>query len=85
MAIFHRELRAAAPFIFKITLCTDPTENPVSHCCGCMFTATLSGNRLPISPCADGIENSFPSIVASIHVYRAVAWQRVDQIYIYFK
>jgi hypothetical protein len=27
----------------------------------------------------DRIENSFPSIVASIRVYGAVAWQRVNQ------
>jgi hypothetical protein len=29
---------------------------------------------------ADGTENTFPSVVASIPVYRAVAWQCVDQI-----
>jgi hypothetical protein len=29
---------------------------------------------------ADRIENSFPSIVISIHVYRYVAWQRDDKI-----
>jgi hypothetical protein len=29
----------------------------------------------------DHIEISFPSIVASIRVYRAIAWQRVDQIH----
>jgi hypothetical protein len=48
-----------------------------------MFTAALPGNRLSISPrlCSARItENSFPSTVASIRVYEAVAWQRVDQI-----
>jgi hypothetical protein len=30
---------------------------------------------------ADGIENSVSCIVASIRVYKAVAWQRVDYIY----
>jgi hypothetical protein len=30
--------------------------------------------------CADRIENSFPSIVACIRVYRTVAWQLVDQM-----
>jgi hypothetical protein len=29
---------------------------------------------------AERMENNFPSIVASIRVYRAAAWQRVDQI-----
>jgi hypothetical protein len=29
---------------------------------------------------ADRIENSFPTTVACISVYKAVAWQRVDQI-----
>jgi hypothetical protein len=29
---------------------------------------------------ADCIENSFPSVVASVCVYRAVSWQCVDQI-----
>jgi hypothetical protein len=29
---------------------------------------------------ADRLENSFPSVVSSIRIYGAVAWQRVDQI-----
>jgi hypothetical protein len=29
---------------------------------------------------ADHIENSFLSVVACIRVYKAVTWQRVDQI-----
>jgi hypothetical protein len=63
----------------------DPTENTVSHLCGCMFTAALPGNRLPISPCfcsARAAEKiySFPSTVASIRIYIAVAWQRLDEI-----
>jgi hypothetical protein len=43
-----------------------------------MFTAALPGNAILFG--ADRIENSFHSIVASIRVYGAVAWQRVDQI-----
>jgi hypothetical protein len=36
-------------------------------------------------PGADRIENNFPSIVACIRVYKAVAWQSVDQFcYIIF-
>jgi hypothetical protein len=50
-----------------------------------MFTAALPGNRLSIcirdfSRRGPHRKHSFPSIVASIRVYEAVAWQRVDQI-----
>jgi hypothetical protein len=48
-----------------------------------MFTAALSGKTSYSSMLflgADHIENSFLSIVASIRVYRDVAWQNVDQI-----
>jgi hypothetical protein len=41
-----------------------------------VFTEPLNSNGRG----ADSIENSFPSIVASIRVYEAVAWQRFDQI-----
>jgi hypothetical protein len=30
---------------------SDPTENTVCHCCGCIFAAAFPGNRLPVSPC----------------------------------
>jgi hypothetical protein len=53
-----------------------------------MFTTLLPGSRLPTAPCARPAHRkySFPSIVACIRVYRAVAWQRVDQIrYIIFE
>jgi hypothetical protein len=61
----------------------DPTENTLSHCCGCMFTALLLGDRLPtVPPARHGPhrKHSVSSIVACIRVYRAVAWQRVDHI-----
>jgi hypothetical protein len=50
-----------------------------------MFTAACSGNKLHIHVRAFARRGShrkhgFPSIVASIRVYAAVAWQRVDQI-----
>jgi hypothetical protein len=48
-----------------------------------MFTASLPGNRLPTARCAvcaDSVENSFTSIVTYNRVYRAVAWQRFEQI-----
>jgi hypothetical protein len=32
-------------FVFKITPLHGPHGNTVSHCCGCMFTASLPGNR----------------------------------------
>jgi hypothetical protein len=49
-----------------------------------MFTAVLPGNGLPylraFTRSGPHRKHSFPSIVASIRVYRAVAWQRIDQI-----
>jgi hypothetical protein len=45
----------------------------------------LPGNRLPIyiraiARLGPHTKHSFPSIVASIRVYGAVAWKRVDQV-----
>lgn len=65
----------AAQFIFKITVCTDTTENTIFHCYGCIFTAMLPGNVLLLG--AKSIENSYPSTLA---VYRAVVQELVDQI-----
>jgi hypothetical protein len=52
-----------------------------------MFTAAFPGNRLPIPPYFAWREthrkHNFPSIVTSIRVYRAVAWQRADQVRYY--
>jgi hypothetical protein len=48
----------------------------VIDCCRDVFTATLPSSER--STVWHG-ENTATSIVACIHVYQAVAWQRVDQ------
>jgi hypothetical protein len=50
-----------------------------------MFSTALPSNKLPIYNRAFARrgphrKHIFPSIIASIRVYEAVAWQRVDQI-----
>jgi hypothetical protein len=61
-----------APFVFTITPLPESTKNTISHCCRCMFTASLFVNRLPKAPCAHpGWPHriqSFSSIVGRIHV-----------------
>jgi hypothetical protein len=86
VAIFHRELKTEliAPFLFKITPLNGPHGKHrlpllwmhVYSCVAWQQTSCISVLLLG----ADCIENSFPSIVASVRVYRAVAWQRVHQI-----
>jgi hypothetical protein len=53
-----------------------------------MFTAAfLAANFLYLRAFArrgSHRKQSYPSIVASIRVYRAVAWQRVDQIHVWY-
>jgi hypothetical protein len=58
--------------LFLHSRSTDPTENSLYYC-GYVFTLSLHSN----SRGADPIENSLTIVQV---VYRAVAWQRVDQI-----
>jgi hypothetical protein len=46
-----------------------------------MFMALLLGSRLPTSLCRLHRKQSFPCIVACIGIYKAAAWQHVDQIH----
>jgi hypothetical protein len=72
------------PFAFKITPLHEPHgkhDLPLLwiHAYRCVaWQQTSYSSVLLLS--ADRIENSFLSIVACSRVYRAVAWQRVDQI-----
>jgi hypothetical protein len=47
----HTGYWTLAPFVFKITSLHEPHGKHLSHYCGCIFSAALPGNRLPISPC----------------------------------
>jgi hypothetical protein len=86
VAIFSRELSTelVALFVFKITPlnglhgkhCLPLLWIYVYSCVAWQQTNYISVLLLG----ADIIENSFSSIVASVRVYRAVAWQRVDKI-----
>jgi hypothetical protein len=87
VAIFHPELRTklVAPLIFKIT----PLHGPHGkhrlpllwmHVYSCVAWQQTSYSSMLLLG-ADRIENTiFLSIVASIRVFKVVAWQRVDQI-----
>jgi hypothetical protein len=44
-------IRGTRRLLLWLLPCADPTENTVFHCCGCIFTAALTGNKLPVSPC----------------------------------
>jgi hypothetical protein len=86
MAIFYGELRTelVVPFIFKITLLHALDGKPRlpllwMHVYSCVAWQQISYISMLLLG-ADCIENSFPSIVATVRVYRAVAWQCVDQI-----
>jgi hypothetical protein len=86
VAVSHRELRTelVVRFVFKITpLHGSHGKHRLSllwmHVYSCVVWQQTSYISVLLLD-ADRTENSFPSIVASIRVYRAVAWQRVDQI-----
>jgi hypothetical protein len=69
-----------APFAFKITplQSTDPTENTVSHCCGCMFTLRCLATDFYISVIfldSDRVANSL-SVVEFCLLSRCLATLR---------
>jgi hypothetical protein len=87
VAIFYQELRTelVTLFVFKITPLHGPHgkhRRPLlwlqDYSCVAWQHTSYSAMLLLGS---DRIENGFPSIVACIRVYRAVAWQRIGQIH----